>query len=96
MKRAKWIAVGVLLLTAPLSAQNPDRALIIGLSAGGADHLADHSLQQFVNNLTNRPVRFGYEAFGFEGKQVGIIRVEQGRIVLLDVDALNYPCLCKV
>ena len=40
-------------------------------------HLADHSLQQFLNNLTNRPVRFGYEAFEFEGKQVGIIRVEQ-------------------
>jgi hypothetical protein len=34
-------------------------------------------LQQFVNNLTNRPVRFQYEAFGFEGKQVGIIRIEE-------------------
>jgi hypothetical protein len=41
------------------------------------DHLADHSLQQFVNNLTNRPLRFGYEAFGVEGKQVGIIRIEK-------------------
>jgi hypothetical protein len=51
------------------------RSNVYGIAA--ADHLADHSLQQFVNNLTNRPVRFGYEAFGFEGKQVGIILVEQ-------------------
>jgi hypothetical protein len=51
------------------------RSNVYGIPA--ADHLADHALQQFVNNLTNRPVRFGYEVFGFEGKQVGIIRVEQ-------------------
>ena len=43
----------------------------------GADHLADHSLQQFVNNLTNRPIQFGYEVLRFEGKLVGIIRVAQ-------------------
>lgn len=47
------------------------------LGIPSADHLDDHSLQQFVNNLTNRPVRFQYEAFGFEGKQVGIIRIEE-------------------
>jgi hypothetical protein len=40
------------------------------------EHLDDHSLQQFVNNLTNQPIRFHYEAFGFQGKQVGIIRIE--------------------
>jgi Putative DNA-binding domain len=51
------------------------RGNVLGIAA--AEHLQDHSLQQFVNNLTNRPVRFHYEAFGFEGKQVGIIRVEQ-------------------
>jgi hypothetical protein len=51
------------------------RSSVYGIAA--ADHLPDHSLQQFVNNLTNRPVRFGCEAFGFEGKQVGTIRVEQ-------------------
>jgi hypothetical protein len=51
------------------------RANIIGIPA--EDHLDDHSLQQFVNSLTNRPVHFGYEAFGFENKQVGIIRIEQ-------------------
>jgi hypothetical protein len=44
---------------------------------GVATHLADHSLPQFVNNVTNRPVVFQYEAFGFEGKQVGIICTEQ-------------------
>jgi hypothetical protein len=51
------------------------RSSVYGIAA--ADHLPDHSLQQFVNNLTNRPVRFGCEAFGFEGMQVGTIRVEQ-------------------
>lgn len=49
--------------------------------------LDDHSLQQFVNNLTNQPVRFHYEAFGFEGKQVGIISIdEQTRPVYLKRD----------
>lgn len=38
--------------------------------------LHDHSLQQFVNNLTNRPVIFHYEALSYEGKHVGIIRIE--------------------
>jgi hypothetical protein len=50
------------------------RSCVVGI--GATDHLADHSLQQFVNNLTNRPMRFHYEAFGYEGKQVGIIRIE--------------------
>lgn len=51
------------------------RGKVVGMSAKA--HLDDHALQQFVNNLTNRPVRFHYEAFGFEGKQVGIIRIEE-------------------
>jgi hypothetical protein len=51
------------------------RGEVIGIPA--TDHLDDHSLQQFVNNLTNQPVRFHYEAFGVEGKQVGIISIEQ-------------------
>jgi len=51
------------------------RGNVVGVPA--TDHLDDHSLQQFVNNLTNRAVRFHYEAFGFEGKQVGIIRIEE-------------------
>lgn len=52
-----------------------------------ADHLDDHSLQQFVNNLTNQPVRFHYEAFGFEGKQFGVIIIgEQIRPVYLKRD----------
>jgi hypothetical protein len=61
------------------------RSNIIGIPA--TDHLDDHSLQQFVNNLTNQPVRFHYEAFGFEGKQVGIIRIdEQTRPIYLKKD----------
>lgn len=50
-----------------------DRSNVIGIT----DHLDDHSLQQFVNHLTNRPIEFSYEAFGFEGKQVGIIKIER-------------------
>lgn len=51
------------------------RANVIGIPT--SDQLDDHSLQQFVNNLSNRPIRFHYEAFAFEGKQAGIIRIEQ-------------------
>jgi hypothetical protein len=46
------------------------RSNVIGIPA--TDHLYDHTLQQFVNNLTNQPARFHYETLGFEGKQVGI------------------------
>jgi hypothetical protein len=61
------------------------RGNVVGIPA--SDHLDDHSLQQFVNNLTNRPVRFHYEAFGFEGKQTGVIRIdEQTRPVYLKRD----------
>jgi len=51
------------------------RGKIIGISPN--DHLQDHALQQFVNNLTNYPVRFQYEAFCFEDKQIGIISIEE-------------------
>lgn len=51
------------------------RSKVIGILP--SNHLDDHSLQQFVNNLTNKPMRFHYEAFGFEGKQVGVIRIDQ-------------------
>lgn len=59
------------------------RSVVHGIS----DHLQDHSLQQFVNNLTNRPVQFGYEACEVEGKQVGVIRIElQKRPIYLKRD----------
>lgn len=51
------------------------RARIVGIN--DSDQLDDHSLQQFVNNLTDSPVRFHYRAFSAEGKQIGIIRIEQ-------------------
>lgn len=41
MKCTNWIAVSLLLAAGPLAAQDPNRALILGISAGGADHLAD-------------------------------------------------------
>ena len=40
------------------------RGNVIGIPA--TDHLDDHSLQQFVNSLTNQPVRFHYEALGLK------------------------------
>lgn len=51
------------------------RSNVVGIPA--TEHLNDHAIQQFVNNLTSQPVHFHYEAFGFEGKQVGIITVEE-------------------
>lgn len=61
------------------------RGNVVGIPA--AEQLDDHSLQQFVGNLTKPPVRFRYEAFEFEGKQVGVIRVEdQHRPVFLKRD----------
>ncbi len=51
------------------------RGNVVGISADA--HLHDHALQQFVSGRTNRPVRFGYEAFEFEGKQLGIITIEE-------------------
>lgn len=51
------------------------RSAIIGVT----DHLADHSLQQFIDSLVDRPIRFRYEAYAVDGRQVGIIKVEQQR-----------------
>ena len=50
------------------------RSDVVGIP--DSDQLDDHSLQQFINNLTNRPLRFHYEAFGFEGKKIGIIHID--------------------
>lgn len=44
---------------------------------GVAEHLDDHSLQQFVNGKTQRPIRLRYEAYCYDGKQVGILHIEQ-------------------
>ncbi len=61
------------------------RSNVAGIAT--TDHFDDHSLQQFVNNLTNQPVQFQYEAFGFKGKQVGIISImEQNRPIYLKRD----------
>ncbi|TWT95273.1 Divergent AAA domain protein [Botrimarina colliarenosi] len=59
------------------------RSNVVGIN----DHLADHSLQQFVNNLTNKPVQFGYATVPIEGLQIGVIRVElQDRPIYLKKD----------
>jgi hypothetical protein len=59
-----------------------------GTVTGVAEHLDDHSLQQLLSSLTNRAVRFGYEAFEFESKQVAAIRIdlEQARPIYLRKD----------
>lgn len=49
------------------------RSAVVGIPS----HLADHSLQQFINGLVDRPIRFRYEAYPIDGKQVGIIRIDQ-------------------
>lgn len=60
-----------------------DKSNVVGVT----DHLDDHSLQQFVNGRTNRPIEFSYEAFGVDGKQVGIIKVDgQNRPIYLKRD----------
>lgn len=51
------------------------RGNVVGIS----EHLDDHSLQQFVAHNTNRTLNFQYEAFTFEGKNVGIIRVDMAQ-----------------
>lgn len=61
------------------------RGLVVGIPSN--EQLPDHSLQQFVNSLTNQPVQFHYEAFVFEGKQVGIFVIEeQARPIFLNRD----------
>ena len=55
--------------------ETPSRkAHAIGTSL--ADHIDDATLQQFVNSKTNHPVRFGYERFDYDGRQIGIIRID--------------------
>lgn len=59
------------------------RSLVHGIKV----HLDDAKLQQFVNSKTNRPVTFSYEAFPFEGKQVGVIHIPlQNRPIFLTKD----------
>lgn len=42
---------------------------------GVTNHLNDNDLQQFVLSKANRPLTFSYEAFSFESKQVGVIKI---------------------
>ena len=49
------------------------KSVVVGVDS----HLQDHSLQQFVNSKTNKPVRFSYEAITFGHKSVGVITIDQ-------------------
>jgi hypothetical protein len=62
-----------------------DAYILIGIGEAGSsgkelvgvrEHLQDHSLQQFVNGLTNRPVRFHYEAFRYADLDMGVLRID--------------------
>ncbi len=44
---------------------------------GVSEHLEDANLQEFVNSKTNRPIPFRYEAYQYDGVQLGIITIEQ-------------------
>jgi len=39
-------------------------------------HIDDATIQQFVNQKTNKPIRFRYEALEHEGENVALIRIE--------------------
>jgi hypothetical protein len=67
------------------------RSRVVGIAP--EDHLADHSLQQFVNSKTNKPVLFNYYAYVYEGKQIGVISItDQMRPIYLNQ---NYGKLLK-
>jgi schlafen family protein len=51
------------------------RSEVIGIP--GTAQLDDNSLQQFMRSATDQPVLFRYEAFNFEGRQVGIITIDE-------------------
>lgn len=51
------------------------RSKVIGLQ----EHLDEAAVQQFINSKTNRPITFSYEAFSFEGKQVGVIEINSSQ-----------------
>jgi hypothetical protein len=59
------------------------RSKVVGVSS----QLDDARIQQFVNSKSNRPIIFSYEAFPFEGVQLGVIQVPvQDRPIYLKSD----------
>lgn len=63
-KRVAYILIGV-------EEVKGGRSQIVGISK----HLLNRNLQQFVNNMTNRPVDFSYRQYEYEGKEIGIIEI---------------------
>lgn len=58
-----------------------------GIVHGISNHLAEHSLQQFVNSRTQRQLLFKYEVFSFDGIQCGVIEIPcQERPIFLKKD----------
>jgi hypothetical protein len=57
-----------------IGVQEASPPIVVGIPE--ADHLQDHSLQQFVNSKTNQPVRFGYQRVVVGGQQVGVLVID--------------------
>lgn len=47
------------------------------LVVGASNHLEDHTLQQFVNSRTNKPIHFGYRVIAVDGHELGVIQIEK-------------------
>lgn len=47
------------------------------IPVGTDEHFDDAQLQQFINSKTNRNVKLAYEVYSFEGKKIGIIRIQK-------------------
>lgn len=52
-----------------------ERSEVVGIEP--SQQLQDHDLQQFVSSVTNTTIRFRYEAFRYENKDVGVICIER-------------------
>jgi hypothetical protein len=69
--------------------KNPGgRANIFGVTS----HLPEHSIQQFVNEKTNRPIAFRYKALQCDGKSIAILEIESQPFIYLKN---NYGNLLK-
>jgi hypothetical protein len=55
--------------------KSPEPPELLGIDPN--DQLHDHSVQQFMTGMTNRQVKFTCRAFTHQGKQFGILQIDQ-------------------
>lgn len=53
---------------------------------GITDHLPEHSVQQFINGKTNRPIIFRYETVPCDGVTIGVLEIPSQPFVYLKAD----------